>query len=180
MMQWDFYVVMICLILGATAYISPNSVKFDQKFFAKASFLLAGFFLASFIIHDIILFDILSKYFPHITDHVTQISKKMYILIDGQELLRVWWEDVVYVLPSVVLYHTGHKKLSWAILLATMPDFVHGHMYQGILGYTSFIYLLVSRFFSIRYGLVSMMLIHVLYDGLIFLRCASIAHGYML
>ena len=178
MLYWDWYPLAIMIMLAVATKLSPQSVKFDQKVFVSGSGILFAIFAMSATIQAFVINPIAGQYFPEFLGYINDVAKKV-AMMDGDTFFRVWWEDVVYVLPAVVLYHKGFKKSAVALLIACMPSFVEGHLYQGAMGYMSFMYMIVAFNVAIRHGIITMMFFHMLYDVLIFSRCVLVLRGYL-
>jgi hypothetical protein len=86
--------------------------------------------------------------------------------INPVTLLGVFSEDAIFVLPLVLLRDKGKlSKFVYAILFAISAAlFSLGHMYQGLVGFTSIIYLFASAHFGRKFGFGTVMIGHILYD----------------
>lgn len=101
------------------------------------------------------------------------------ISLDMSQYFMVWWEDVFFVLPYLWVYRVWGKK-AWPIIplfiLSTLL-FGLGHLYQGSIGWVAVVYPALSFLGGKKYGLGTMMIIHVAYDVSI---SFSIVSGYAL
>lgn len=86
-------------------------------------------------------------------------------------MFGVWWEDLFFVLPALLVYHFfGKKGIIWLspLFVFTTFLFAQGHLYQGNIGWILGIYPILAFFMARKYGLTTVMVCHVLYDVIVF------------
>lgn len=170
----------ITLFFMLAAYTSPRVIRLDPKaglrmmlFITCAIFFNSAF---SYLFPDVSLLHwLFPENFP--AGHNTESAARMLMMIRPDELLRVWYEDVAYVWGSLVLFDKGFKKLSWLVLVAGIPSFVIGHLYQGPIGFMAILFPFIVRHLSLKYGAITVMMIHIFYDLTIHLNFQLIVGG---
>lgn len=87
-------------------------------------------------------------------------------LINPWFMLGVFWEDAVHVLPLIVLKDKDKigNVAYYALFICSAIIFASGHMYQGLVGLTSVIYIYFSAKYGRQYGFGTVMLCHIAYD----------------
>jgi hypothetical protein len=87
-------------------------------------------------------------------------------LINPWFMLGVFWEDAVFVLPLIVLKEEKNisKPLYYILFAISTIAFVSGHLYQGLIGLTSAIYIYASAKYGKKFGFGTVMICHILYD----------------
>lgn len=89
-------------------------------------------------------------------------------------LSMVWWEDVIFVLPSVLLIKKNSSKMIWIPVMALSSlVFAAGHLYQGeIWAAITLFYVPLMTYFAKKNGLSTVAACHVTYDVLTFMTMA--------
>jgi hypothetical protein len=110
---------------------------------------------------------------------VTGVNPMSLELFNFLRLFLVFWEDMFFVFPSLLLYHlTRNKHLTAPIMIISSIIFSMGHVYQGVdwalilLGYVP-----MAMYFARRHGLGTVMVCHVTYDVLTYLCYYLISLG---
>ena len=100
-------------------------------------------------------------------------------LFNFPSLFLVFWEDMFFVFPSLLLYSlTKNKYLTAPVMLVSSVIFASGHIYQSVpwalilLGYVPLMF-----YFGRKYGLGTVMASHVTYDVVTYLTLALMASG---
>lgn len=163
-----FIGVLILLVASIKEY--PEIFRLQTTSAIKGIFFLLGFSFIGFLFHKYIV----GALFPEWYSFVKGSIKLFGLSIRPMDMMRVFWEDIVFVAPSLILYAKGHKKLSWLVLIASTPAFVLGHTYQGAIGLVTVVYPFISRYLSIRYGFITMLIWHIAYDLSVLIRMALI------
>lgn len=93
----------------------------------------------------------------------------------------VYWEDMFFVFPYLLaLKKYKHKALAlFPIFVFTTLYFASGHMYQGEGWLITAIYPPISLYFGRKYGLGTMMVIHILYDSTIVMSSFFAYYSYL-
>lgn len=89
-------------------------------------------------------------------------------------LFGVWWEDMVFILPSILIMRNSKSKSKFLIvvplMLASSFLFATGHLYQGTTWATiTFFYIPVIGFLGKKNGVGTTAACHVTYDVITFL-----------
>lgn len=157
----DVLFFMSVLFLAAVApKLAPNTIRFCLPTFLKGSLFIFAMTLLGWLIWSYGF----RLIFPDFYENAIQTALNSLSSIHPIDLMRVWWEDIVYVWPSLILFEKGYKKLSWAVLLLTLPDFVAGHLYQGPMGLMSVVFVFLARHLGIKYGAITVAGWHIFYD----------------
>lgn len=165
MIEISFYIAV--LLFGALCVtVHPELFKFDGKRFFKGVFYLVLLNIWAFFVHKFII----SYFFPEFFQKTLAAASAAMLQGSPIDLFRVGWEDVCYVWPSLLLAHRGYKKMSWAVILLTVPSFVIGHLYQGPAGLMVVVAPFIARYLGLRYGALTVIAWHILHDMLIHLR----------
>jgi len=163
----DFQIIAAFLFF-ALAYIKfPDLVKVNRHFVILVGTVLT---IVNFTKTAIAAF-VMPKYFPDGWAKVIDV----FHMIPPNHLLAAWWEDCFYVLPFLILSlslnkmnESKRKKMAKALFYSVfalfIAHFTMGHLYQGWVGLTVFVYPIISFKVGKKYGLGSMMMLHVLFD----------------
>jgi len=151
---FDFFVIFAILKIVVAIKAFPELVRFDFKAFR--SFLLLMLY--------------------------TAVLRTLYVLATGKNpinldlfdfplLFFVFWEDMFFVFPSLLLYHlTKNKYLVAPVMLVSSIIFAIGHLYQGVMAPIILLgYVPAMFYFGRKYGLGTVMACHVAYDVLTYL-----------
>jgi hypothetical protein len=154
------------ILYGYSAVYAPNIIRFNSDFFIKAIK-----FILTISIVRIIIFSIFFK------QYLIDVSDLLSDIIQPSDLMRVGYEDAVYVLPFILARNYLSSKFSEKTTnFIVIPFFIFsslwfgmGHLYQGPVGMLAAIMPTISWYYSARYGLSSMMLVHVCYDSIAYI-----------
>lgn len=160
--------MLILWIISAIIYLLVRLTDLEAVRFTPRAYLK---FLAFMFFATIIRFVI----FATLND-----PKDMYVpffttLLPPFDLYMVWWEDVIFVLPSLVLFR---KNLSrWFLIPLIMLSsliFASGHLYQGSTwAIITLFYIPLMLHFAKKYGLATTAACHVTYDVVTYLTISA-------
>lgn len=90
------------------------------------------------------------------------------------KFFMVWWEDVMFVLPFVLLSRNNvSKKIQIPLMALASALFAAGHLYQGGLwALITLLYVPIMTHFAKKHGLRTTAACHVTYDVLTYLTIA--------
>lgn len=163
----------VVLFAGIAHKIQPSVIRFDEKSFLKGCvFLLFVTFLGWAIWTQVI-----ARIFPVFFQEQVMTAVRAVADIHPMELMRVWWEDVIYAWPALILISKGYKKTGWTVLLLCLPHFVMGHLYQGPAGLMSAIFPFLAVHLGLRYGAITVCAWHIFYDLCVDLRVQIMLMG---
>jgi hypothetical protein len=160
--------IIIAFLMFVLAYIKyPDLVKVDRKFVILFGAIITAINFAKTAVAAWAL----PKYFPDAWAKTIQV----FDMIPANHLLAAWWEDCFYVLPFMIisLYlekmnESKRKKIAkatfYTVFSLFIAHFTLGHLYQGWVGLTVFVYPIISYNVGKKHGLGSMMMLHVLFD----------------
>lgn len=160
------FFISIVLLAILSPSIAPKTIRFDLRACLSGIAMIFGVVTVGFIIWHYGLRFIFPDYYNDMMMEAIQSTAS----ISAMSLMRVWWEDVAYVWPSLILKEHGFDKLSWFVLLLSVPSFVFGHLYQGPMGLISVIFPFIARGLGLKYGAITVAVWHIMYDLAIHFR----------
>jgi hypothetical protein len=160
------FFISVVLLAAVAPYLAPNTIRFDLKTGMKGNALIFGMVLVGFALWHFVL----RLIFPDFYNDMMLEAIKSTAMISAMSLMRVWWEDVAYVWSSLILKEHGYEKLSWVVIVLSVPSFVFGHLYQGPMGLMSVIFPFMARHLGLKYGAITVVMWHIMYDLAIHFR----------
>ena len=145
-------------------YIRPSFTKdifrFDFKCFVEFTLIMAVGMFASSLYYYLGGPTLIGDTNPY------ENLKSIMEFIGPQMLLSVWWEDIIYVLPFLVISKLLGDKWKWVIpmMIPSSIVFALGHLYQGPMGLVTFIFPFLSLLAARKYGFITSVAMHLVYD----------------
>lgn len=140
----------------------------DIMFVNKKALMGFVFIMFSVTIFRIIFFNLGVK---------TDLNINLFYL---PNLFLVFWEDMFFTFPALLLYRLTNKPLLvFPLMVLSSVVFAVGHIYQSVdWAITLLAYVPITFFIARKYGLLTVMICHVIYDIVTYLTLYFISKGY--
>lgn len=142
-------IAIVILLLSRMAY--PDIIRFKLSSFLKFASILT--FLSLYRIYGLVL-------------NPSYTAPDFFNNTNLMRLATVFWEDVFFVLPSLILFKEGVKD--WIVkshILLVSIIFASLHLYQGTTwAFITLFYVPLNFYFGKRVGILTTAACHVLYD----------------
>lgn len=81
-------------------------------------------------------------------------------------LFMVWWEDVIFVMPALLMTRAKNSKWAiYAVIIMSSIIFAMGHLYQSeIWAFITLFYVPLMLHYSKKHGLSTVAACHITYD----------------
>lgn len=148
------FVLIAVFMIFLARKVFPDLVRFEPKAF--------GSFLVTMALITVL------RVF-HVT--ITGLRPMNLDLFNLPSLFLVFWEDMLFVFPSLLLYHlTKNKYLVAPVAVVSSLLFSIGHIYQSVeWALILLAYVPAMLYFAKKHGLGTVMVCHVTYDVLTYL-----------
>ncbi len=157
------FILLAVVMIFLCRKVAPDLIRFEKS--AYLSFLVTMVLVTAARLFSFV-----------VLGNSPKISPDLFYL---PSLFLVFWEDMFFVFPSILIYHfTKNRYLVAPVMLLSSLCFSVGHIYQSVewaillLAYVPFMFYLGRK-----HGLGTVMVAHVTYDVLTYLTIYFVSLG---